>query len=275
MAKLWKQIRVVKIGDLTFDYDNLDIEFDVKTTSGNESDIASIKIYNLSETTKNTLKTNQIVTITAGYRELNGVIFGGIVESITTYREDNDLVTLITASPNNRAYTNTIVNIQFKQGIKASEILKQLESIIPFKILVKGLGKDIIYSSGKAFSNRLNNVINILAKDTHSNARFTEKEIVFEIPGKIYSSCLTLSSKQGLIKIEKKEDKADIKKENKNETKGKQQYTIEALLVPLIKIGQQLDIDSSPYKGKVVVKECNYIAKDLNIFTVSALVEVI
>ena len=30
MAKLWKQVRVVTVGELIFDYEDIDVEFDVK-----------------------------------------------------------------------------------------------------------------------------------------------------------------------------------------------------------------------------------------------------
>ena len=87
MAKLWKQVRVVTVGELVFDYEDIDVEFDVKCTDDNKSDIATIKIYNLSETTKNKIQANQIVNIDAGYRELHQSIFGGLVENIRTYRD--------------------------------------------------------------------------------------------------------------------------------------------------------------------------------------------
>ena len=110
MAKLWKQVRLITIGEIVFDYEQLDIDFEVKCTDDNNSDIATIKLYNLSETTRQKLKLNQDVSIDAGYRELHGVIFNGIVESISTSRDENDFITTIEATPNNRAYTNTIIN---------------------------------------------------------------------------------------------------------------------------------------------------------------------
>ena len=215
MAKLWKQVRIITVGGLIFDYEDLDVEFDIKCTDDNKSDTATIRIYNLSETTKNKIQANQAVTIDSGYRELHGVIFAGIVESVSTNRSDNDIVTTITASPNNRAYTNTPVNMQFKAGIKASEILKQLEKIIPFKVDIKELGKDTVYENGKAFSNRLSNVISVLAKDTGTIARFTDSTIEFKKPGKAYSNVLKLGSEQGLVRVDKKEEKAEAEKEKK------------------------------------------------------------
>lgn len=275
MAKLWKQIRLITIGELIFDYADIDIEFEIKCTDDNKPDIATIKIYNLSETTKNKLEVNQAVNIDAGYRELHQTIFGGLVESIRTYRDNNDLVTVIEASTNNRAFTNTIVNVQFTKGISASEILKQLEKVIPFKIEIKELTKDTVYPNGKVFSNRLSNIIPILAKDTGTIARFTNGVIEFKKAGKPYSTSLKLGSEQGLIKVEKKEEKAEMKKDDKASKKEKQKYIIEAFLVPLIKIGQQLEVESMEWTGTGIVKECTYIASEINNFTVNAIVEVV
>ena len=246
MAKLWKQVRVVTVGELVFDYEDIDIEFDVKCTDDNKSDTATIKIYNLSETTKNKIQANQIVNIDAGYRELHQSIFGGLVESVRTYRDGNDLVTVIVASPNNRAYTNTAVNVQFKAGVKV-------------------------------FSNRLSNVVSILAKDTGTIARFTDTTIEFKVSGKAYSTTLKLGSEQGLIRVEKQEEKAEVKKDKKENKKKqeKQKYTIEAFLVPLVKIGQKLQIESSVWNGEGIVKECTYTAGDVETFSVNAILEVL
>ena len=282
MAKLWKQVRLLTIGEIVFDYEQLDIDFEVKCTDDNNSDIATIKLYNLSETTRQKLKLNQDVSIDAGYRELHGVIFNGIVESIVTKRDENDFVTIIEATPNNRAYTNTIINRQFKAGIKASEVIKQIEKMCNFTMDIKELGKDTVYPNGKVFSGRLSNVIPILARDTGTISRFTNTSIEFKLPNKVYSSVLHLGGEQGLIRIDKKMDKADIKKKEKNGSKknkkdenNKQKFDIECLLIPLIKIGQLLEIESTTFKGKVVVKECNFTASGLETFTATATVEVV
>lgn len=286
MMKLWKQVRLITIGDIVFDYDELDVEFEVKCTDDNKSDLATIKLYNLSDTTLQKLKLNQDVSIDAGYRDLHGVIFNGIVESISTSRDENDFITTIEATPNNRAYANTIINRQFKAGIKASEVIKQIGTMCNFTMDIKELGKDTVYPNGKVFSGRLSNVIPILARDTGTICRFTNTTIEFKLPNKAYSSVLHLGAEQGLIRIDKKMDKADIKEkkgpqvENKNKSNvdkkiSKSKFDIECLLVPLIKIGQLLEIESTLFKGQVVVKECNFVASGLESFTVSASVEVV
>lgn len=285
--KLWKQVRLITIGEIIFDYDELDVEFEVKCTDDNKSDLATIKLYNLSDTTLQKLKLNQDVSIDAGYRDIHGVIFNGIVESISTSRDENDFITTIEATPNNRAYANTIINRQFKAGIKASEVIKQIETMCNFTMDIKELGKDTVYPNGKVFSGRLSNVIPILARDTGTICRFTNTTIEFKLPNKAYSSVLHLGGEQGLIRIDKKMDKADIKekndkstnkkakKDNSKVTSNKAKFDIECLLIPLIKIGQLLEIESTLFKGQVVVKECNFVASGLESFTVSASVEVV
>ena len=286
MMKLWKQVRLITIGDIVFDYDELDVEFEVKCTDDNKSDLATIKLYNLSDTTLQKLKLNQDVSIDAGYRDIHGVIFNGIVESISTSRDENDFITTIEATPNNRAYANTIINRQFKAGIKASEVIKQIGTMCNFTMDIKELAKDTVYPNGKVFSGRLSNVIPILARDTGTISRFTNTTIEFKLPNKAYSSVLHLGAEQGLIRIDKKMDKADIKEkkgpqvESKNKSNvdkkiSKSKFDIECLLVPLIKIGQLLEIESTLFKGRVVVKECNFVASGLESFTVSASVEVV
>lgn len=286
MMKLWKQVRLITIGEIVFDYNELDVEFEVKCTDDNKSDLATIKLYNLSDTTLQKLKLNQDVSIDAGYRDIHGVIFNGVVESISTSRDENDFITTIEATPNNRAYANTIINRQFKAGIKASEVIKQIGTMCNFTMDIKELGKDTVYPNGKVFSGRLSNVIPILARDTGTICRFTNTTIEFKLPNKAYSSVLHLGGEQGLIRIDKKMDKADIKEkkgpqaESKNKSNvdkkiSKSKFDIECLLIPLIKIGQLLEIESTLFKGQVIVKECNFVASGLESFTVSASVEVV
>lgn len=286
MMKLWKQVRLITIGEIVFDYDELDVEFEVKCTDDNKSDLATIKLYNLSNTTLQKLKLNQDVSIDAGYRDLHGVIFNGILESISTSRDENDFITTIEATPNNRAYANTIINRQFKAGIKASEVIKQIGTMCNFTMDIKELAKDTVYPNGKVFSNRLSNVVSILARDTGTISRFTNTTIEFKLPNKAYSNVLHLGAEQGLIRIDKKMDKADIKEkkgpqvESKNKSNvdkkiSKSKFDIECLLVPLIKIGQLLEIESTLFKGQVIVKECSFVASGLENFTVSASVEVV
>lgn len=293
--ELFKQVRQVTIDKLLFDFEELDIEFNIKCTSDNKSDVATIDIYNLTDETKNKLKKGQFVSINAGYRELQGTIFNGVVDSVRSYRSENDIVTTITATPNNFLYANTIVNTQFKAGITARQILDTLNKQTAFNIDIKGLGKNITYPNGKVFSNRLPNVISVLAKDTNSNVRVENSTIIFTEKGKIYSTVINLGAENGLVRVEKHEEKTDINGKNDIEVKTKENkkgekvaenqnkqdkskkatYTIECFLIPIVRIGQVLNINSTFFTGKLVVKEVEYTAKDINTFSAICKCEVV
>lgn len=271
--KLFRQVRKLSIDKILIDFNNLDFEFDIKCSHDNKSDIATFTIYNLSETTKNNIKKGQLLSLTAGYEELQGVIFNGVVENIINRRSDNDIMTIIYATPNNSLYTNTIVNKQFKANIKSSEVISLISKDIPFKIDIKGLGKDIIYPNGKAFSNRLSKVIQILANDTNSRVRLFNNTIEFTEKNKTYSSLIKLNASNGLVRCEKIEKQLDEK--NKKKKDEKEKYNVECLLIPLIQVNQLLEIESFEYKGKLIAREVNYSASDINTFSVVAVCEVV
>lgn len=273
--KLFKQVRKLTVDKILIDFDKLDFEFNVNCTSDNKSDVATFTIYNLSETTKKALKKGQNVSLTAGYEELQGIIFNGVVENIIHRRLENDIATIIYASPNNRLYTNTVINKQFKAGIKARDVLNLISKEIAFKIEIKGLGKDTVYPNGKAFSNRLSKVMEIIARDTNSRVRLFNNTIEFTEKNKTYSTVIKLNSENGLVRCEKQEDKIQEDKKEKVKDKEKVKYNLECLLIPIIQINQILEVESYEFKGKLIVREISYNATDINTFSAVATCEVV
>ena len=267
MKRLFKQVRQVSIGKMLFDYEQFDIDFEVQATDDKDTDIAVIELSNLSEDTKIRIKKDMDISVAGGYEELSGNLFNGTVDFVETIREGADFITKIMATPNNRQYTNTIINVQFRAGIKASEILAQLENMCNFKIDIKGLAKDPVYPKGKAFSNRLSNVVAILAKDTGTVAKFTNTTIEFREPSKVYTRVIKLSGENGLISVNRKQEG--------KEKKEKIFYEVESLLIPLIKPKQLLDIKATNFTGRVVVKKCTYRADGTDTFSVYATTEVV
>lgn len=270
--RLFNQVRELTIDKILIDFRKLDFDFNVQCTSDNKSDIATFTIYNLSEVTKKAIKKGQFVSLNAGYEELQGIIFNGVVEEVKHRRIDSDIATIVYATPNNFLYTNTVVNKQFKAGIKASDVLSLISKETLFKIDIKGLGKDITYPNGKAFSNRLSNVIDILARDTNSRARVFNTTIEFTEKDKVYSSALKLNAMNGLVRCEKQDTRG---KEEKKKKEEKEKYNLECLLIPIIQINQLLEIESLEYTGKLVVKEVTYSATDINTFSAVAVCEVV
>lgn len=261
---MYGQVRKITIGDKVFDYAELDIEFEVKLKDDLNSDIATISIYNLSKTTLESLKKGDGVVVEAGYIDNSGIIYNGSVDDIRTELDGVDYKTTIIATPSNNLFTTILVNVQFNSGIRASEILKKLESNIPYKIKILDIPHDIIYKKGKALSTRLSNAIKILCKDIGAIGRFEKNTIIIKAPNKTYTNHIRLGSENGLISIKKTENKDK-----------KQVYILESILNPQLILNQVVEVDSIEHKGKYQVKEIVYKAGDVNSFTASCVMEVV
>lgn len=262
--ELWQQVREVKIGEMLFKFDDLDIDFEITKTNDTKTNQAVIFLYNLAETTKEKIKKGLLCTVRDGYKNYNKVSFNGIVDKVNTYRDGEDFVTRIIATPSNVAFTNTAINVQFKVNIRPSEILKTLNSITPYTIEIMDLPKDTPYPGGKIFSNRLSKVIEILGRDTGAKVNVDENRIYFKQPSKAYSKAIRIGTEEGLINIEKLEDKTN-----------KERYLIETLMIPDIVEDAILEIDSKYYPGTYRVVELTRSAQGLEEFSVYAVAEVV
>ena len=93
---------------------------------------------------------------------------------------------------------------------------------------------------------------------------FDEKRIYFKAPSKAYSKAVRIGAAEGLINIEKIEDKTK-----------KERYLIETLMIPDIVEDAILEIDSKYYPGTYRVVELTRSAQGLEEFSVYAVAEVI
>lgn len=103
--------------------------------------LAEIMVYNLSPNTladithenMHTKKGGSTVTLMSGYRDHNGVVFTGIVASMTQQRIGADMVTLLYCRSSKAIVQNTVVNVQYSAGKSISELVNALavEAHIP------------------------------------------------------------------------------------------------------------------------------------------------
>lgn len=250
---MFTQIRNIYIDGRLFQYhqteDNQGLDIDYKVDKNNEqkTNKATVLIYMLTDATIRTIKKGSTLIIEDGYLDYSKVCFTGVIDSVRTYFDsNNDKITEIIGTPNNRAYLNTVINKPFRAGIKASEIIQQLNKEIPFKIEVLDLVKDITYSKGKCFSCRLSDAVKILGSDTGSKVNFDDGRIYFKSPGKTYSTKIQLSAANGLVAIEKMED-------NK--------YQMQCFIIPDILEDSVLEIKSKNLPGTYKVIEIARVAE--------------
>ncbi|MCQ9626911.1 hypothetical protein HS141_08075 [Cetobacterium somerae] len=261
---MFRQVRKITVDELVFDFEDLDIEFEIDLKDSLDSDIARVYIYNLSSETKEKIKKNQGITIEAGYVGNSGVVYSGTVDKISHDPEECDIKTTLVCTPSNNLFTNTLINVQFNTGIKASEILKKLETMIPYKINVLEVPKDVVYKSGKAFSHRLSSVIKVICDDINATGTFEKNNITIKAPGKTYTSTIKVGSENGLVSIQKS-----------NSEKKEGIFIMETLIFPELSLNQVVEVESIYFPGKYIIRELNYSAKDINTFTAISTLEVV
>ena len=87
MTSFWKRYTKLQIGSKVITSDDLDIYFKVAVSTDNEGDTAEITVFNLSNTTKETLEPDLPVNLQAGYEDDYGSVFLGKIK-IENYLAD-------------------------------------------------------------------------------------------------------------------------------------------------------------------------------------------
>lgn len=128
MARLFKRAAAVTVGTPRFTA--LDFSFSVTKSLDREPNTAEIKIWNLSETSRQSAEQaeNQRVRLEAGYEIGDGtsVIFEGNLRKASSKREGPDIVTTIEAGDGERAYRGSRVNRSFGPGTSLRAVIEAL-----------------------------------------------------------------------------------------------------------------------------------------------------
>ncbi len=164
---------------------NKDIDFDcsIDLDNTNNSNKATINIYNIPHDRKILLIKNTKISIEAGYEDIgaNGLVFYGIIEKTKDTKDNNSIRTEINCSIANDEMKENKIQLSFGKGAKVSTIIN---SIIYKTRLKRGevkLGKDISYDRGKTFNNHIKNIFSRLAKDSDSRF-FVSNGVVYFYP---------------------------------------------------------------------------------------------
>jgi hypothetical protein len=259
MARLYGQIREVTIDDSIFSYDKIDIDFEIGRTNNSTSNIATIKIYNLSKENIDSIKKGSLVSIKTGYKDLNKIVFNGVVDTVTSIDENQGLTTEIRSTENNELMLFTRVDRTFNKNVKASDIIKKIVADSHLEIGILDLVNDKHYEKGKTFSCSLKKAFQVLSSDTGSKFFNTNEKVYFKNASKIYTKTMSIDGKSGLLKIEPSE-------------KG---YVMQTLMISEIEEDIIINVTDINYTGKYRVKECRYVANGNDDFSIFSVLEVV
>ena len=161
----WMRKIQVDVAGRGFEYPGLNIEFRVDFDLDEEADTAEIDIYNLSEDSRNRIKKGEPVSLSAGYQQDMGTVFLGVIEDVLTERRQADVVTTIEAIDASEDWMHNKYSASYKDGIKASAVLRDLLDKTGLEIGELDLPDDKTYTNGKAVSGRIKESVGQVARD--------------------------------------------------------------------------------------------------------------
>lgn len=248
---MFDRVAIVESAGIKFDSNELDIEFTVPYDDDTEANEAEIIIYNLSETTIQSLKYNNPISITAGYKNDSGVIFKGFISKVITKFDGVDKITTISAIDDCDLEERNLVDISYKQGTKASYILKDLIGKIKLPLVVFRPRRDWTYKDEV-------NVDGGLMENIRNFAEICGISVYIN-KGGIYARHLTdgdninfiVSEDTGLIESPEEFEEEVQAEDYKDVVKG---YRFRMLLQPRITTGAIITLKSRDVSGQFRVR---------------------
>ena len=120
--EFWTRSATVQVGDKTYSMSDFDFDFDVQFEDSKEPTTAVVTIYNLAETTRNSMKKGDPVILNAGYEGDIGVIFVGQIAGIKHSHSSTEWATKITASEALEEWLTAQVNKTYTQEIGRAHV---------------------------------------------------------------------------------------------------------------------------------------------------------
>lgn len=207
--------------------EDFDFEYDIPFDDDLVPNEAKITLYNLSKSTRNNFKKDNILTITAGYGADTGVILKGKISDTNTKHDDLDLVTTVYVLDNVDYTDSTIIEQTFSENTKASDILKSLLAMLKLPIEVFKIQRDHTYENTTTVKGSITDNIKNYA-DVCGVSVYVNKQRIFCRP--IWdgdNTHFTICSETGMIGSPEPFEESSTSEQYKDTVKG---YTIKMLM---------------------------------------------
>lgn len=258
MVQFFDRYVEVSIGDLVITSDDLDIEFNIKNSTGDEAGSAAIVIYNLAEATRQLFEADALVIIKAGYREDFGIVFSGTVKEAEDETDGSDVATKVFCHDET---TNTLAvkpNLRYPGGTLYEAIVRSLffNANIPVgRIEPTSLSIDAEWNLGPEMT--VAQALERIRADVEEKSGINYNNYVkngagyFVRADTLYEEAFVLSSETGLIDVQKMDtddDEAD--------------YKVKSLMLWKVSPDTLLDIDSVKVQGQFRVVDYEKAANE-------------
>ena len=217
---------------------NLQITFRIEKNEGTDPNTAKVEIYNLSNTTKDSI--NQIgknLIVNAGYLDGDGesmVFFGNITSISHRYLRPNVITTII-ANDGKSAIDTTKISISRGSGSSAIEILNTILKSFPLPNNLQTINiNDIKYSNGFSFAGLAKTALTKVTDFLNLSWSIQNNEItIIPFDESNGNEIFLISPTTGLLESPEKIS-GESRKAKKKSLKNKPGWRIRTLLLPTI-----------------------------------------
>jgi len=162
---MWKRKAQVVTGGREINFPDLHMEFRIEFDEDEDANVAEIEIFNLTEDTINRIKRGNDITLNAGYKDDVGNIFLGKIDEVHTVRDGTERITQIETTDTTEEWMKSRISKTYKDGIRASQILRDILDKSGLEIGRLDLPEDVIYRSGKVVDNTIKDAVRGIITD--------------------------------------------------------------------------------------------------------------
>jgi len=238
-------------------YPDLKIEFSGIFDSDEESNKFTLNMYNLSNDTISKINKGLLISVNAGYNNNIGNILTGIIKKVETNKSNVNIITEIEIQGSSNNWMNAVISKTFTETVKASEILKNITSLVGMEIGKFSLKNDTVYQNGYTVFGRLKEAIKSVVENSGSKLIINNGKIdIISKNNENSGMGFLLNSGTGLIETPKKV----------NEIDNDAEYSIQMLMNWHIRPYSVINVNSSVVNGLFFVLRGQYNTD----FTISA-----
>ena len=192
--RMWLRQATLTLGSNQYTLDGLNFSFKVQFEDRAKVSTAQLEVYNLSPSTRASLKKGDAVIITAGYKGDVGCIFVGAIADYSHQHENLDIITKITAA-------GTYVNKTYKAGMYAKDIVDDLLNIFGVEVAMVKLAENKHYPGCRVCRGKLKDVLTEIAcSDCKSRLVIRCGQIIINPPEEGITTGYLLTPQTGLLK---------------------------------------------------------------------------
>ncbi|NHN29444.1 phage protein [Paenibacillus agricola] len=193
--------RVVEIqaGNVSLSNKNFTIEFTVPFDNDLLPNESEIKIFNLSDTTIGSFKSDEKLIVNAGYEGNTGAILQGFISRVTTAFSGVDKTTTIYVLDSENLSSRKLEDIAYAEGTMASKILEEMAGQLGLEVAQMNLNQDVRYDGGYTATGEITDIIKKLAADCGTSAYINKGRLYIRNLREGADDLIDISANTGLI----------------------------------------------------------------------------